>query len=641
MAKRKSNSASFTPGIQGVLDVAKHGMGYVAVPGMTMDIVVRKENMKDAMHGDTVEVHIFKLGRTTKRPEGVIAKVIKRNQQEMIGTVEKKMNFAFVVPDNKSFFRDIFIRESNAGNLRDGDRVIARITDWNPKMKNPEGVVIDVLNNERSNDIAMKQILLEQGFRLEFPEEVLEELKTISEKIDETEVKRRKDFRNIFTITIDPHDAKDFDDAISYRELGNGLFEIGVHIADVSHYVQPGTALDKEAFDRATSVYLPDRVLPMLPEKISNELCSLRPYEDKCTFSVVYEMDGKGKISKEWIGRTLIHSNFRFTYEQVQEIIEGKEDEHRKEVLALHQISQSLRTARMKHGAINFASEEVRFKLDAENKPVEVIVKESKACHQLIEELMLLANKSVAMFVDKQGKIPFPYRIHDTPDLDKLAPYAEFAKTLGYPINLKTPETIAHSFNAMVKDSATHPDHKILQTLGIRTMAKAVYSTVNIGHYGLAFKHYCHFTSPIRRYPDVLVHRVLMECLEKQIQPKKEMEEWCKHCSEKERKAMEAEREGNKYKQVEFLQQYLGDEFDAVISGIASFGVWAQTTEHRCEGFISMQQFLLLGDYKYVEEEYSLVAKNGMQKFRIGQAIKVKIVAANLVKRQVDMDLVL
>lgn len=640
MAKRKSNSSSFSPGIKGVLDVAKHGMGYVVVPGMTMDIVVRRENMKDAMHGDTVEVHIFKLGRTSKRPEGVIAKVLKRNQQEMIGTVDKKMNYAFVVPDNKSFFKDIFITEANAKLLQDGDRVIARITDWNPKMKNPEGIVVEVLNEERSNDIAMKQILLEQGFRLEFPQEVLEELKGMQEHLDESEIKRRRDFRNTFTITIDPHDAKDFDDAISYRELENGLLEIGVHIADVSHYVKPGTALDKEAFDRATSVYLPDRVLPMLPEKISNELCSLRPFEDKCTFSVVYEMDAKGTISKEWIGRTLIHSNFRFTYEQVQEIIEGKEDPHRKEVIALHHISQSLRSDRMKQGAINFASEEIRFKLDEEHKPIEVIVKESKACHQLIEELMLLANKSVAIFVDNQGKVPFPYRIHDTPDLEKLIPYAEFAKALGYHMNLKTPETIAHSFNAMVKESASHPDHKILQTLGIRTMAKAVYSTQNIGHYGLAFKHYCHFTSPIRRYPDVLVHRVLMECLEKQIHPIKEMEDLCNHCSEKERKAMEAEREGNKYKQVEFLQQYLGEEFDAVITGVASFGVWAQTVEHRCEGFISMQQFLLLGDYKYVEEEYALVARNGMKKYRMGQPIRVKIVSANLVKRQVDMDLV-
>lgn len=642
--KRKSGKASFNPGVSGVLDVSRHGMGYVTVPGMTVDIVVRKENLKDAMQGDTVEVHIFKISPVSKRPEGVISKVIKRGQQELIGTVDKQLNFAFVVPDNKSFTKDIFIPERHAKQIKTGDRVIVKITDWNPKMKNPEGVIVDVLNEERQSDIAMKQILLESGFSLEFPENVLQELKEIPDRMDEAEIARRRDMRTTFTLTIDPHDAKDFDDAISFRKLENNHIEIGVHIADVSHYVQPGTALDQEAYQRATSVYLPDRVLPMLPEKISNELCSLRPLEDKFTFSVVYEMDQKGTILSEWMGKTVIHSNHRFTYEEVQEIIESKEGLFQDEVLFLNTLSQQLRKQRFKHGAINFASEEVRFKLDEHNVPVEVVVKESKECHQLIEELMLLANKSVAIFVSKQtahGKaVPFPYRIHDTPDIDKLITFTDFAKTYGYQFDLKSPITIAKSFNDMVKDSEIHPEHKVLQSLGIRTMAKAVYATENIGHYGLAFEHYCHFTSPIRRYPDVLVHRVLLECLEHNIHPIQNMDELCAHCSDKERKAMDAERDGNKYKQVEFLQQFVGDEFEAVITGVSSFGMWAQTVEHRCEGFIGMPQLLEKDDFVFIEERYALVGRRSKRQFQIGQFIKIQVVAANLVKRQLDFALV-
>lgn len=641
---RKSGKTTFNPGVQGILDVSRHGMGYVTVPNMTVDIVVKKENLKDAMQGDTVEVHIFKISPVSKRPEGVISKVIKRGQQELIGTVDKQMNFAFVIPDNKSFTKDIFVPERNAGAIKTGDRVIVRITDWNPKMKNPEGIIVDVLNDERQSDIAMKQILLENGFNLEFPTEVLQELAALSTEISEEEISKRKDLRETFTLTIDPHDAKDFDDAISFRTLSDKKVEIGVHIADVSHYVQPGTALDQEAFQRATSVYLPDRVLPMLPEKISNELCSLRPKEDKLTFSVIYVMDQKGTIVEEWMGKTIIHSNHRFTYEEVQEIIETKEGLYKEEILFLNNLSQSLRKKRFKQGAINFASEEVRFKLDEHHVPIEVVVKESKECHQLIEELMLLANKSVALFVSKQQKnnqpVPFPYRIHDTPDLDKLLVFSEFAKNYGYHFDLKTPLSIARSFNDMVKDSEVHPEHKVLQALGIRTMAKAVYATDNIGHYGLAFEHYCHFTSPIRRYPDVLVHRVLLQCLERQIHPLQNMNDLCIHCSEKERKAMEAERDGNKYKQVEFIQKHVGEEFEAVITGVTSFGIWAQTTAHRCEGFIGIQQLLEKDDFVFIEEKYALVGRRSKRQIQIGQFIKVQVAAANLVKRQIDFVLI-
>jgi ribonuclease R len=641
---RKSRRPSLTPAVTGKLDISKQGMGYVIVPGMDIDIIVKRENLKNAMHGDTVEVSIFKVGNSGKRPEGIITNIVQRGQNELIGTVQLSKFFAFVVPDNKSFNKDIFINEKNSKGLKEGDRVIVRITDWNEKLKNPEGIVIDSLNDERINEIAMKEILLSQGFTLEFPEEVLKELDQLQTEITDEEVSKRKDLRNLFTLTIDPHDAKDFDDAISIRKLENGLTEVGVHIADVSHYVKPNTALDKEAYQRATSVYLPDRVLPMLPEKISNELCSLRPNEDKLTFSVLFELDNKAQVKNYWIGRTVIHSNKRFTYEEAQEIIMGADNELKEQILQLHHFSQQLRQRKFDAGAINFSSEEARFILDEHGIPTDVVVKESNESHQLIEELMLLANRTVAEFVAKKKfkneLIPFPYRIHDSPNLEKLKPFAAFAATFGHKFNLSSPEAISKSFNQMVTDTGKHPEDAILHTLGIRTMAKAVYSTDNIGHYGLAFEYYCHFTSPIRRYPDVLVHRILMQCLENHIQPISNMDEQCKHTSDRERKAMEAEREGQKYKQVEFMRKFIGDEFDAVISGVANFGFWAQTVDHKCEGFVSLLNLQDVDDFQFIEEEYALVGRRTKQKFQIGKSVRIKVIAAFLDKKQIDFDLV-
>ena len=641
---RKSRRPSLTPAVTGKLDISKQGMGYVIVPGMDIDIIVKRENLKNAMHGDTVEVSIFKVGNSGKRPEGIITNIVQRGQNELIGTVQLSKFFAFIVPDNKSFNKDIFINEKNSKGLKEGDRVIVRITDWNEKLKNPEGVVIDLLNDERINEIAMKEILLSQGFTLEFPEEVIKELEQLQTEITDEEVSKRKDLRNLFTLTIDPHDAKDFDDAISIRKLENGLTEVGVHIADVSHYVKPNTALDKEAYQRATSVYLPDRVLPMLPEKISNELCSLRPNEDKLTFSVLFELDSKANVKNYWIGRTVIHSNKRFTYEEAQEIIMGADNELKEQILQLHHFSQQLRQRKFDAGAINFSSEEARFILDEHGIPTDVVVKESNESHQLIEELMLLANRTVAEFVAKKKfkneLIPFPYRIHDSPNLEKLKPFAAFAATFGHKFNLSSPEAISKSFNQMVTDTGKHPEDAILHTLGIRTMAKAVYSTDNIGHYGLAFEYYCHFTSPIRRYPDVLVHRILMQCLENHIQPISNMDEQCKHTSDRERKAMEAEREGQKYKQVEFMRKFIGDEFDAVISGVANFGFWAQTVDHKCEGFVSLLNLQDVDDFQFIEEEYALVGRRTKQKFQIGKSVRIKVIAAFLDKKQIDFDLV-
>ncbi|HYC27362.1 MAG TPA: VacB/RNase II family 3'-5' exoribonuclease, partial [Chitinophagaceae bacterium] len=447
------------------------------------------------------------------------------------------------------------------------------------------------------------------------------------------------------TFTIDPIDAKDFDDAISFRELKNGLFEIGVHIADVSHYVEPETALDKQAYERATSVYLPDRVNPMLPERISNELCSLRPHEDKLTFSAIFQITPKGEIKDYWLGKTVIHSDHRFTYEEVQEIIEKKEGLHDEVVLTLNGLAQRFRKQRFKKGAINFSSQEVRFKLDENGKPIGIIIKESKEAHQLVEEFMLLANRVVAEAVGKikvnKKEIPFPYRVHDTPDEEKLAPFIEFAKKFGHKFDTKSPEAIAASFNQLLSEAHGKPEQHVLEQLGIRTMAKAVYTTENIGHYGLGFKHYCHFTSPIRRYPDVLVHRILEQVLNEDFQFDKKLESKCKHCSERERAAMDSERAGNKYKQVQYMQEFLGEEFEAVISGVAHFGFWAETVEHKCEGLVSINTLLEYDDFRHVETEYALVGRRSGRTFRMGDKVYVKVIATNLAKRQIDYEWVI
>ncbi|MEO7209750.1 MAG: VacB/RNase II family 3'-5' exoribonuclease, partial [Chitinophagaceae bacterium] len=442
--------------------------------------------------------------------------------------------------------------------------------------------------------------------------------------------------------TIDPADAKDFDDAISIHRNENGHLEIGVHIADVSHYIIPGSAMDTEGYSRATSVYLPDRVDPMLPEKISNELCSLRPNEDKLTFSVIFEINKEAQVKKTWIGKTVIHSNHRFTYEEVQDTIDQKDGLHVDEIHELNKLAQILRKERFAHGAINFSSQEIRFKLDEHAKPVAVIVKENKEAHQLIEEFMLLANRSVATSVSEKKinkkPIPFPYRVHDTPDEQKLLPFIEFAKKFGYKFNISTPEKMAESYNNMLHAIKGKPEQHVLEQLGIRTMSKAAYTPENIGHYGLGFENYCHFTSPIRRYPDILAHRVIQSLLENKPIIDSEMDEKCRHCSERERAAMDAERAANKYKQVEFMQQFMGENFDCVISGVASFGIFAETIEHKCEGMISMVSLNDYDDFSYIQNDYCVMGKRSGKTFRIGDKINIKVIAANLEKRQLDYE---
>jgi ribonuclease R len=637
---KSSRGSSQTKIVKGTLDISRSGIGFVAVEGMDKDVLVRPNDFSRAFHGDTVKVQIAKVALPGKRIEGKITEVVERKQVDFVGNLQVSKAFAFFTPDTEKPMPDFFIPIEKLNAATDGDRAVVRLVKWNKDDKKPEGEVITVIKAEDMNDFAMKELLIDGGFPLTFDDAVMKEALSLSENITRMELVKRKDCRDILTFTIDPADAKDFDDAISIRNMDNGNYEIGVHIADVSHFVTPGSVLDKAAYERATSVYLPDRVNPMLPERISNELCSLRPHEDKYTFSAIFQINNRAEIKHSWLGRTITHSNHRFTYEEVQEIIEKKDGLHYKPIALLNDLAQKFRRERFRKGAINFSSQEVKFQLDEKGKPIGIMVKESKDAHKLIEEFMLLANRTVAEYVSKikvnKQAIPFPYRIHDTPDDEKLKPFVAFAKKFGYSFDMHDEAAVAASFNKMLKDVQGKPEQHVLEQLGIRTMAKAVYTSANIGHYGLGFEHYCHFTSPIRRYPDVMVHRILQECLEKNLKLDKKMDEKCKHCSDRERKAMETERAGNKYKQVEFMQQYLGEDFEGIISGVASFGFFVETVLHKCEGMVTVRDLSEHDDFRLDEADYALVGLRTKRKFRMGDKVTIKIVAANLGKRQLD-----
>ena len=624
---------------KGKLDISRSGMGYVIVDGLEQDILVKPNDFGKAFHGDMVRVQVTKEGRG-KRTEGVVVDIAERKQVDFVGDIEINRNVAFLVISGDKPIPDFFIPTEKLNGAVHGERVLARLIKWDKSDKKPIAEVISVIKAEDEADMAMKEIIIDAGFPLSFEEEVMSAAIKLSGRITREESMKRKDCRDILTFTIDPVDAKDFDDAISIRNLDNGCYEIGVHIADVSHFVVPGSILDKAAYQRATSVYLPDRVNPMLPEKISNELCSLRPNEDKYTFSVIFQITNRAEIKHKWIGRTIIHSNHRFTYEEVQQTIETKDGLHFKPILLLNDLAQQFRKQRFDNGAINFSSQEVKFKLDEKGKPIGIVIKESKDAHKLIEEFMLLANRTVAEYVSKvkinKEPLPFPYRIHDTPDEEKLKAFAAYAKKFGYKFDIHNEKEIAASFNKLLEEVSGKPEQHVLEQLGIRTMAKAIYTKENVGHYGLGFENYCHFTSPIRRYPDIMVHRILQQCLDKQVQVDKKMEEKCKHCSDRERAAMEAERAGNKYKQVQYMQQFVGDEFDGVISGVAGFGFWVETVEHKCEGLVSIRDLSDYDDFWHDENDYSLVGRRSGKKFRMGDKVMIKVVAANLAKRQLD-----
>ncbi len=627
----------------GTIDITRKGDGFVSVDGEDKDIFIPNKQVRNAMQGDAVKVRLTIFGR---RPEGEVVEIIKRNQDSFTGRLDVLEKFAFFIADEKKLNTDVFIPLHMLNGAKHDERVIVRVTDWNTDGKRPIGEVTEILTGQPSSDLDMKMILIANGFSTDFPKGVYDELAQIPHEIPMGDISRRLDFRNILTFTIDPEDARDFDDAISIRKLDNGHTEVGVHIADVSHYIREGSQLDVEAEKRATSVYLPDRVCPMLPERLSNELCSLRPNEDKLTFSTLFEIDEKLEVVNYTIAKTIIHSKRRFSYEEAQQRIETGEGDYAEELLMLNKISKHVRAKRFKKGAIAFEKAEVRFKLDETGKPLGVVLKVRKDSNLLVEDFMLMANETVAKFGAKLNKgrkaAPFVYRVHDKPDPAKLEIFSSVAARFGYNISFDDPRQAAEIFNTLLKKIEGKPEQNALETLAIRSMSKAEYTTNNIGHYGLAMEYYTHFTSPIRRYPDVLVHRLLEGILSGDndlIIDKEELESRCKNSSLMERKAMDAEREATRYKQIEFLQDKVGQEFDGVITGVIARGVFVEMTENKCEGMVSAE---MLGDEDFVFEDQMvrLVGRRTNRKFQLGDKIRVKILSADIILRRVDLELV-
>lgn len=623
----------------GIVDMTQSGSAYVIIDGHLYDVYVPSHKTNRAFNGDTVRVKITGLGKK-KKPDGEIVEIIKRGKELFIGKVDINDKFAFGITDDRFNNYDFYIpnEEIKKHKIVSGDRVIMRIKDWPPTMKNPIAQIVSKLSQPGNHSSDMEAILVETGINYIFPKEVEQQAEELPTEITKAEIKRRRDMRDIFTITIDPYDAKDFDDAISYRKLENGFIEIGVHIADVSHYIIPDGPIDKEAYSRGTSVYLVDRVIPMLPEKLSNNVCSLRPHEEKLTFSAIFEMDDKGHIVNEWFGKTVIYSDRRFTYEEVQEIIENKSGEYVDEILAINKISTLLREKRFASGAISFETQEVKFILDENFVPTGLYVKERKEAHMLIEDLMLLANRRVAFHLSKNhSKVPFVYRVHDTPDIQKLEEFGENAKRFGHKLKLDSPKNISAELNRLMNDIKGKPEQNILESLAIRCMAKAVYTTKNIGHYGLAFEHYTHFTSPIRRYPDLMVHRILANVLDNHsllYANREQLEDKCRHSSATERKAMEAERESVKYKQVEYMTKHVGESFDGVISGITTWGVFVEIVENKCEGMIHVDN--IRDELMYDEARRRLVSLTNSTNYELGNKIRIKVQKADLATRKLE-----
>lgn len=646
--------------MEGIIDITSGGAAYILSESNEDDIYIAPRNVKNALNGDRVKIYLYARHKN-KRLEGEVVEIISRAKTEFAGTVQLSAKYAFVVPDSAKMLVDIFIPQHQLNNAQHGQKVIAEIVDWPKNTKNPIGKITKLLGWPGENDVEMNSILSEYGFPLSFPNRVEEESKNISEAIPDVEIKKRRDFRKVPTFTIDPVDAKDFDDALSIVKLSNGTWEIGVHIADVSHYVLPASQLDKEAYFRATSVYLVDRVIPMLPEKLSNGVCSLRPNEDKLCFSAVFEMDEHGSVLKKWFGKTIIHSIHRFSYEQAQEVIETGAGPMVSEVLKLNDLAKILRAERFRNGAIAFEKVEVRFKLDENGKPLGVYLKESKESNKLIEEFMLLANRSVAEFIGRKHDIvsaktkkknndteevmrvekkPFVYRVHDAPVSDRLENFVAFAGKWGYRLKIGSDKEIASSLNGLMKDLKGKKEQNVLEQLAVRTMSKAIYTTENVGHYGLAFDFYTHFTSPIRRYPDILVHRLLEYYLAGNKGADQELlEEQCKHSTQMEIKASEAERASIKYKQVEFLQDKIGEIFDGLISGVTEWGLYVEIVENKCEGMIRLRD--LADDfYEFDDTNYCVIGSRTKRKYTLGDSVKVQVVRCDLLRKQIDLRMI-
>jgi len=630
--------------LTGIIDFNQSGNAYVSVEGMEDDIFVHQKNVKNALQGDTVLILPFHF---KKRLEGAVIDVIQRNKEQFVGTFEyiKTKDIGFVNMDKKIMNTDVFIPKRNFNGANDGDKVIVKLLKYDDNDKNPEGEILEVLGRPGAHETEIHSILAEYGLPYDFPPEVEHEANQLKLDLSSAEISKRRDMREITTFTIDPKDAKDFDDALSIQKLENGNWEIGVHIADVSHYVRPGTLLDDEAYDRGTSVYLVDRVVPMLPEILSNELCSLRPQEDKFTFSAVFELDEKAKIQKQWFGRTIIRSDRRFSYEEAQERIETKQGDFSVEINILNDLAKILRRERMKKGAITFDRDEVKFSLDENKNPIGIYFKVNKDSNKLIEEFMLLANKKVSEFVslDKSGKPSmktFIYRVHEDPSPLKLRELKEFVSTFGYSLDLSHPEKTAQSLNQLLLEVKGKPEQNMIETLAMRCMSKAIYSTENKGHFGLAFPYYSHFTSPIRRYPDIIAHRLLQHYLDGGSSvSKEEYEKKSVHCSNRERLATDAERDSIKFMQVKFMEQHLGEVFTGIISGVTDWGIYVEIPENGAEGLIRLRD-LTNDSYYFDQKTYSVKGYNNGKSYRLGDEVNIKVVRANVIAKQLDFKMI-
>lgn len=629
--------------ITGIVDLTAKGAAYILSDESEEDVFVAFPNLKHALNGDKVKVLVYARSRN-RRPEGEVVEILERRKGTFVGILRKAANYAFLIPAGKQLPYDVFIPMEHFNGAEDGDKVVVKIKDWPESQKNPVGEVVEVLGKPGNNDTEMNAIMAEYELPVKFPPAVLRAAERIPLEIPEEELQKRRDYRDVVTFTIDPKDAKDFDDALSCQELKDGIYEIGVHIADVSYYVKENSMLDKEAFARATSVYLVDRTIPMLPERLSNGVCSLRPEEDKLCFSAVFKMDANAQVLDQWFGRTLVRSDKRYAYEEAQEIIEGGEGEYKREILLLNGLAQKLRKDRFKAGAIDFDREEVKFNLDENGKPIGVFFKRSKEANKLIEEFMLLANKKVAERIGKPkpGKKAktFVYRIHESPLPEKLEDFNRFVARFGYTVKTGSRKALTTSMNQLMSEVKDKPEQNMIETLAVRTMAKAVYSTDNIGHYGLAFDYYTHFTSPIRRYPDVMVHRLLQKYLENGRSVNKEKyEEYCKHSSDMEQLAANAERSSIKYKQVEYMSDKIGQVFEGTISGVTQWGLYVEVDESKCEGMVSMTE---LDDdyYEFDEKNYCIVGRHRHKVYQLGGKVNIRVAKANLVARQLDFALV-
>jgi len=627
---------------EGIVEVTSRGNAYVVCEDLEHDIYIPSRNLNHALNNDLVKVYVYKR-KKNKKQEGDIVDILERAKTEFVGVLQKSKNFGFVVPDDHKMYADIFVSPNELADAEDGDKVLAEITDWPANSKNPFGKITRVLGKPGDHDTEIHSILLEYGLPYTFPEHVEEYASKIPIEITEEEIGKRRDMRQDLTFTIDPKDAKDFDDALSFKVMENGNYEIGIHIADVSHYVKEDTALEDEAYQRATSVYLVDRVVPMLPEILSNNVCSLRPNEEKLTFSVVFEMDEKGHVLKPWYGRTVIYSDKRFSYEDAQEIIEGNDKEVgqpiKEAILTLDSLAKKIRKRRMSQGAISFDRTEVRFNLDEDSNPIGVYVKESKDANKLIEEFMLLANKKVAEFIGKQKKT-FIYRVHDEPNIDKLALLQGIITKFGYKIDTNTRESTSESLNKLLADVHGKAESNMIETLTIRSMSKAIYTTDNIGHYGLSFDHYTHFTSPIRRYPDVMAHRLLQYYLDGGQSVKAEKyEEKCKHSSEREYMASKAERDSIKYMQIKYMQDHNDQEFIGVISGVTEWGIYIEIIENKCEGMVRIKD--ITSDYFiFDEKQYALIGQADKRMYQLGDQVTVTVKNTDLERKHLDFNLV-